>query len=138
MLRMQRTRFTLKVATLVFLGSAALIAVLVMGLPGGHEAAIAADAAKELKNPFAGNAAAIKAGEEIFDSKCADCHGGDAMGGAGPDLTDATWIYGGSDAEVFTTISGGRKGGMPSWSGQLKNDDIWKVICYIRSLAKKK
>lgn len=98
-------------------------------------AALAADTAK---NPFTGNAEAIKAGEKIFDEKCADCHGGDAMGGAGPDLTDDKWLHGGSDAEVFTTVSKGRKGGMPAWGGQLKDDDIWKVIAYIRSLAKKK
>ena len=95
-------------------------------------------AADNTKNPFAGNIEAIKAGEMIFDEKCADCHGGDAMGGAGPDLTDDTWLYGGTDADLFTTVSKGRKGGMPSWSGQLKDDEIWKVIAYVRSLSKKK
>lgn len=97
--------------------------------------AIAADTRK---NPLAGNADAIKAGEKIFDERCMDCHGGDASGGAGPDLTDETWIYGGTDADLFTTVSTGRKGGMPGWSGQLKDDEIWKAIAYIRSLAKKK
>lgn len=100
--------------------------------------ALAADAPKDMTNPFAGSAEAIKAGEKIFDEKCMDCHGGDATGGAGPDLTDDKWIYGGSDADVFTTISRGRKGGMPSWGGQLKDDEIWKAIAYVRSLAKKK
>jgi cytochrome c oxidase cbb3-type subunit 3 len=59
------------------------------------------------------------------------------MGGAGPDLTDDKWIYGGSDGDLFTTVSGGRKGGMPSWKGQLKDEEIWKVISYVRSLKKK-
>jgi cytochrome c oxidase cbb3-type subunit 3 len=102
-------------------------------------ASSAADApvqGKAIANPFAGNAAAIKEGEQIFDARCAECHGGDAMGMSGPDLTDAKWLYGASDAEVFTSVSQGRKGGMPSWRGTLKDDEIWKVIAYIRSLKK--
>jgi len=100
-------------------------------------AAAGAPAAQELKNPFEGNAAAVKDGEKLFDERCADCHGSDAMGGAGPDLTDDKWLYGGSDADLFTTVSGGRKGGMPSWKGQLKDEEIWKVIAYVRSLKKR-
>ena len=92
---------------------------------------------KEAGNPFEGKADAIKEGEKIFDAKCADCHGGDAMGQSGPDLTDEAWIYGGSDAEVFETVTNGRKGGMPSWRSELSKDDIWKVIAYVRSLQKK-
>jgi cytochrome c oxidase cbb3-type subunit III len=102
--------------------------------PAGGPLSVPEAAADAAKNPFTGNAAAVREGEKIFDAKCADCHGGDATGGAGPDLTDDRWIYGGSDAEVFASVSSGRKGGMPSWSGELKHDDIWKVIAYIRSL----
>ena len=91
---------------------------------------------KEAKNPFEGKPEAIKAGEKIFDAKCSECHM-DGTGGAGPDLTDDKWIYGGSDAEVFETVSGGRKGGMPSWKSELSKDDIWQVIAYIRSLHRK-
>lgn len=98
---------------------------------------VVADAPKDLRNPYAGDSAAAAAGEKLFDEKCADCHGSDAMGGAGPDLTDDKWIYGGADADLFTTITQGRKGGMPSWGGDLKDEDIWKVISYIRKLAKK-
>jgi cytochrome c oxidase cbb3-type subunit 3 len=114
------------------------IAMLCLGpmLPSGRSPLVRDASAAEATNPFASNAAAIKEGEKIFDEKCADCHGGDAMGAAGPDLTDDKWIYGGADAEVFTTVSGGRKGGMPSWKGQLKDEEIWKAISYIRSLHK--
>ena len=104
--------------------------------PAGRAFLVPEAAAVEVKNPVAGNAAAIKEGEKIFDEKCADCHGGDAMGGSGPDLTDDKWIHGGSDAEVFATVANGRKGGMPSWKSELKDAEIWKVIAYIRSLHK--
>jgi cbb3-type cytochrome c oxidase subunit III len=103
----------------------------------GTAAAVETPAGTVVKNPFEGKPEAIKEGEKIFDAKCADCHGGDAMGQSGPDLTDDSWSYGGSDAEVFETVTNGRKGGMPSWRSELNKDDIWKVIAYVRSLKKK-
>lgn len=123
-----------------FAAHAALLIIFLMtaaGLHAGTPAAGAGDAGKVMKNAFEGKAEAIKEGEKIFDAKCSECHM-DGTGGAGPNLTDDTWIYGGSDAEVFETISSGRKGGMPSWKGDLSNDDIWKVIAFIRSIAYKK
>jgi len=90
---------------------------------------------KEQMNPFAGNAAAIKEGDKLFDANCAECHG-DGTGLSGPDLTDDRWIYGGSDAEVFKTVTKGTKGGMPAWSGKLTDEQVWKVIAYVRSLHK--
>jgi cytochrome c oxidase cbb3-type subunit 3 len=103
----------------------------------GTVSAVETPADTVVKNPFEGKTEAIKEGEKIFDAKCQDCHM-DGTGGAGPNLTDETWIYGGSDAKVFETISGGRKGGMPSWKSELSKDDIWKVITFIRSIAYKK
>ena len=128
-------------------GSAAVVVVLAVllllslitaaGLHAGTPAAGAVPAGKDVKNPFEGKPEAIKEGDKIFDQKCSECHM-DGTGGAGPNLTDDTWIYGGSDADVFETISGGRKGGMPSWKSELSKEDIWKVIAYIRSIAYKK
>jgi cytochrome c(L) len=106
------------------------------GLHAGTPAAGTVPAGKDVKNPFEGKPEAIKEGEKIFDAKCSECHM-DGTGGAGPDLTDDTWIYGGSDAAVFETISGGRKGGMPSWKSELGTDNIWKVIAFIRSIHRK-
>jgi cytochrome c(L) len=106
------------------------------GLHAGTPAAGTVPAGKEVRNPFEGKPEAIKEGDKIFDARCSECHM-DGTGGAGPDLTDDTWIYGGSDAEVFETISGGRKGGMPSWKGVLSSDDIWKVMAFIRSIHRK-
>jgi len=108
------------------------------GLHAGTAPAGVAPPGREVKNPYEGKPEAIKEGEKVFDAKCADCHGGDAMGQSGPDLTDEKWIYGGSDADVFETVSNGRKGGMPSWRSELNKDEIWKAIAYLRSLQKKK
>lgn len=103
----------------------------------GTVSAVETPAGTVVKNPFEGKPEAIKEGEKIFDAKCSECHM-DGTGGAGPNLTDDTWIYGGSDAEVFETISYGRKGGMPSWKRELGADNIWKVIAFIRSIVYKK
>ncbi len=103
----------------------------------GTVSAVEAPAGAAVKNPFAGKPEAIKEGEKVFDDKCSECHM-DGTGGAGPNLTDDEWTYGGSDAEVFETISHGSKGGMPSWKRELGADNIWKVIAFIRSIAYKK
>ena len=103
----------------------------------GTVSAVETPAGTVVKNPFEGKPEAIKEGEKIFDAKCSECHM-DGTGGAGPNLTDDTWIYGGSDAEVFETISYGRKGGMPSWKKELGADNIWKAIAFIRSIVYKK
>ena len=118
-------------AVLLFLSLAAAA-----GLQAAATQSGTAPSGKDMQNPYEGNKAAIKEGDSIFDAKCSECHM-DGTGGAGPNLTDDTWIYGGSDADVFETISGGRKGGMPSWRSELSKDDIWKVIAYIRSLYRK-
>src|SRR5207302_11083432 len=47
------------------------------------------------------------------------CHGGAASGFIGPDLADGRWRYGGSDAEVFSSIYYGRPKGTPAFGGVL-------------------
>lgn len=123
----------------LFLGAMALVMSFVLAAWSftGAVSAAEAPAGAAVKNPFAGKPEAIKEGEKVFDDKCSECHM-DGTGGAGPNLTDDEWTYGGSDAEVFETISHGRKGGMPSWKRELGDDNIWKVIAFIRSIAYKK
>ena len=89
----------------------------------------------EITCPYIGDDAAKAEGKKLFDRNCSECHG-DGTGGSGPDLTDNQWLCGGSDAQIFATVSNGRPGGMPSWSSDLKDDEIWKIIAYIRSLKK--
>ena len=89
----------------------------------------------EVSCPYINDAAAIAEGKKLFNKNCAECHG-DGTGGSGPDLTDNEWLCGGSDYQIFVTILKGRPAGMPSWSGDLKDDEVWKIIAYIRSLKK--
>jgi cytochrome c oxidase cbb3-type subunit 3 len=85
-------------------------------------------------NPFQDNADAAAAGKVLFRKmNCAGCHGYDLTGGMGPDLTDASWLYGGKPGEIFHTISEGTPRGMPSWKDLLAPDQIWQLVTYIQS-----
>ena len=78
------------------------------------------------------------AGKAQFEIVCAACHGADGKGmeavGA-PDLTDDTWLYGGSPELIKHTIREGRNGVMPAWSEILGEDQVHLVAAYIYSLS---
>ncbi len=89
-----------------------------------------------IKDPYDGNPAAIKSGQALFvQMNCVGCHGYDAKGGMGPDLTDRYWRFGGTDAQIFASIYQGRSQGMPAWGALLPPDEIWRMVAYIRSLG---
>lgn len=86
------------------------------------------------RNPFAGSRRGAEEGEKIFESHCRACHGEGGAGGFGPSLADGEWKYGGSDAEVFASIAGGRPGGMPPFEEALGRERIWKVVAWLREI----
>ena len=86
-------------------------------------------------NPHAGDAAVAKQGALLFTTmNCDGCHGGDASGWVGPSLGDTRWRYGGSDAEVFSSIYFGRPKGMPAFGGVLGAEGVWTLVTYLHSL----
>jgi cytochrome c-L len=87
------------------------------------------------KNPHAGSAEAIAEGKRFYlKAGCYACHGHEAEGAVGPDLTDDVWIYQPTDATLFKTISQGRAGTvMAGFADQLSAHEIWKIIAFIRS-----
>jgi cytochrome c oxidase cbb3-type subunit III len=52
----------------------------------------------------------------------------------GPSLCDVDWIYGANDAQVFDSIAHGRAHGMPTWGTRVNEDEIWKIVAYIKTL----
>jgi len=81
--------------------------------------------------------AAIEEGAKIFASNCKTCHGATAEGAAGPNLTDATWLHGGTINDVFKTIKYGvKEKGMPTWQEKLRPIEIQNVANYVISLKK--
>lgn len=48
-----------------------------------------------------------ESGRALFQKKCAGCHGENAKGGRGPDLTTGNWRHGGSEEELIRNITQG-------------------------------
>jgi mono/diheme cytochrome c family protein len=103
-----------------------------------------ADAAK-LKNPAASTPESIAAGQQLYARNCASCHGRNGQGGPGNDLIPAApsllgdaWSHGSTDGEIFTNIKSGVAPdfNMVPFKDKLKDDDIWNIVNYIRSIKK--
>jgi len=76
----------------------------------------------------------IDEGLKVFRSHCASCHGRNAEGDRGPDLTRGKFRYAQSDAAMFRIILGGIPG--TSMGGvYLADTQVWQVMSYIRSRA---
>ena len=99
-----------------------------------------------LANPVPASAESVAAGRQLYTRSCAPCHGTSGEGGPGndlipaaPDLTDPMWDHGSTDGEIFTNIRNGIAPdfNMTPFKDRLKDDDIWNVVNYLRSIAKK-
>ena len=96
--------------------------------------------------PAAVTPAAIALGDSLFHSKanCYACHGANAKGAVGPDLTDSVWIHsdGSYDAIVKQITTGvtaeesKSKIPMPPKGGsQITDDEVKAVAAYVYSLS---
>jgi len=103
--------------------------------------------AAKLKNPIIASPESLAAGQQTYRRYCASCHAISGEGGPGndlipaaPNLTDEVWDHGSSDGEIFDSIKNGVAPdfNMVPWKDQLKDDEIWNVVNYLRSIAKKK
>ena len=85
------------------------------------------------KNPLAGDPTAPARGKELFRrAGCVACHGDNARGAVGPDLTDDEWLRPPGDQMIFDTIKHGRSGTLMSpWSGDLSDEEIWSLVSFI-------
>ena len=91
------------------------------------------------QNPFAGNAKEADAGRALFRIRCAPCHGIKAQGGRGPDLTLGVYNAGSEDKDLFRVIANGVSGTeMPGFAVQNGDENIWRIVTYIRSIATRK
>ena len=80
--------------------------------------------------------AAAGPGATLFRERCAECHGADAKGERGPNLT-GLWtadVSGAMDERVFQTIRTGVPGSIMPPS-QAPDDEIRAIIRYLRSLS---
>ena len=104
----------------------------------------------DLENPLAHDTQAVVVGKKLFTENCAVCHGDEAQGteGVAPSLIDDQFlgekgdlpdgayfaiISGGSDVKPIAGRKGDPGGGMTAFGGQLKKEEIWSIISWLRN-----
>ena len=76
-------------------------------------------------------------GKEKFGA-CAACHGADGKGNpavGAPNLTDKTWLYGGSVATIMETVRAGRNNVMPAFGEFLGDAKVHLLAAYVWGLS---
>jgi mono/diheme cytochrome c family protein len=91
-------------------------------------------------NPVPATVAALTAGAVKYEAHCALCHGGAAarisvmqnkFNPPAPQLVNT--VPHDPDAWIFwVTKHGVRMTGMPSWDGVLSDDEMWKIVAFIK------
>jgi mono/diheme cytochrome c family protein len=90
----------------------------------------------------------IAQGDKVFHGpgNCYACHGTNAQGAVGPNLTDAEWLHNkGSFEEIVAQVTNGvpkeeSKTGIPmpaKGGGSISDDDVKAVAAYVYSLSHK-
>ena len=70
---------------------------------------------------------------------CAGCHGADGHGNqaiGAPNLSDRTWLYGGSPEAIRHTIELGRNGVMPAHESKFSSSQIRLLTAYVLGMGK--
>lgn len=139
--------------------SAALMAVLVVtgckvGKPGKVESTVMGEikrnvtiGGKDWKNPVADTPEAVKEGAEHFQHHCEICHGLDGQNTGVPfaakmsppvaDLSSKD-VQEYKDGQLKWIIENGiGPSGMPGWKGIVDDDEMWKIVLYMRHLPAK-
>jgi len=99
----------------------------------------------QLVNPVPSTPKSIASGAQLFQKYCKACHGEDATGDGPlapkdvhpPNLRDAEWKYGSTDAEIFTNIRDGigPKFDMKAMKSRMTAAEIWNIVNYLRSIG---
>ena len=76
----------------------------------------------------------VAAGKKEYAARCAACHGPEAKGGIGPDLTRKEYKYGKTEQAINQSISDGRPGGMPGFKNDLSHEKLESLVKYLLSL----
>lgn len=102
---------------------------------------------KDVANPIPARAETIAAGQEHFGHHCGICHGRDGQGTGVPFATkmsppvpdlSSKDVQDYADGQLKWVIENGiDPSGMPAWKGILSDDEMWKVVDFIRHLPVK-
>lgn len=102
------------------------------------------EAAKDLLNPLAADAATLKAGQRAYRISCSVCHGLDgnaahtsmAKSFSGIPSVNGTNIKVLSDGEIYHFITTGKNGRMPAMRAQVLPEQRWAIAHYLRALSR--
>lgn len=97
------------------------------------KASLAQPVTEESLGKLMADAASMTDAKALFDLRCAVCHGNQAQGVIGPNLTDDAWIHGaGNLADIYAVIDTGvQTKGMPAWGRQLSPIELRKVAAFV-------
>ncbi len=109
--------------------------------PWGRDRSVARRAPNE-KNPYAGDSASIATGLDHYRENCVICHGAPSV--AAGELSKGTnpappWLGMAErdtpDGELFWVVKHGiRMTAMPAFGPTHNDDEIWKIVAFIRHL----
>jgi mono/diheme cytochrome c family protein len=115
------------------------VSILAQATKGGNPKAAA------VKNPVQPTPKSITSGRQAYVRACRQCHGATGLGDGNlapknpspPNLTDAEWIYGSSDGEIFAIIANGVGGDseMKGHRSEMTATDMWNIVNYLRSIG---
>ena len=125
----------------------ALCGVVVLAVTSSAQGKAGSAEGRKMKNPVAANTQSVTAGKAAYQKYCRFCHGPEGLGdgpsapkGTKPsNLTDAEWTRGSTDGEIFVVLrdGAGPKFDMKGFKGRMTDQDMWHVVNYVRSIAKK-
>jgi mono/diheme cytochrome c family protein len=94
-------------------------------------------------NPVKSTPESIAEGKKIYGYDCAQCHGATGDGKTDvakdlkiPDLTDPALLKARTDGELFYILKNGHYN-MPPEGDRVKAEQLWDLVNYVRSLARK-
>ena len=93
---------------------------------------------EEMLAAGADNPDVVARGAEVFAARCIGCHGANAAGQIGPNLTDLFQVHGATRMDLYATIVGGAPGtAMIAWGETLKPNETIAVATIVSSLRGK-
>lgn len=101
---------------------------------------MSSEEAKKLKSPVPFTKDSIAKGRALFARNCTACHGNDGKSQVdvvanATDLTDPKAFGSGtSEGEIFRSIRDGAGDTMPPFKTQIKDEEIWNLVNFIRNL----
>jgi putative copper resistance protein D len=119
--------------------------IMTVGLSAAGAAGQASPEPAAGKSPLPATPESVAVGKQIYLRRCASCHAASGEGGPGNDLIPAAPslvddpVKQKTDSQVFNNIKNGigPDFNMVSFKDTLKDDDIWNVVNFLRSIAKK-